>query len=49
MSETNVNSDLIYSDRIAAARTMIALESNAIALLGRLPDGWELAGSLLRR
>jgi hypothetical protein len=35
--------DLRYSDGIAAARTMIALEGNASALQRRLPIGWELA------
>jgi hypothetical protein len=35
--------DLRYSDGIAAARTVIALEGNASALQGRLPSGWELA------
>jgi len=35
--------DLHYSDGIAAARTMIALEGNAAALQRRLPGGWELA------
>jgi hypothetical protein len=35
--------DLHYSDGIAAARTMIALEGNAAALQRRLPSGWELA------
>lgn len=39
----NAHPDLIYSDGIAAARTMIALESNADALQRRLPDGWDLA------
>jgi hypothetical protein len=34
---------LRYSDGIAAARTMIALEGNAAALQRRLPGGWELA------
>jgi hypothetical protein len=36
-------SGLKYSDGIAAARTMIALEGNADALQRRLPSGWELA------
>jgi hypothetical protein len=36
-------SDLNYSDGIAAARTMIALEGNAAALQRRLPSPWELA------
>jgi hypothetical protein len=35
--------DLKYSDGIAAARTLIALEGNAAALQRRLPSGWELA------
>jgi hypothetical protein len=35
--------DLKYSDGIAAARTLIALEGNAAALQRRLPRGWELA------
>jgi hypothetical protein len=34
---------LRYSDGIAAARTMIALEGNASAIQRRLPTGWELA------
>ena len=45
-----------YSDGIAAARTMIALEGNPNALQRRLPNGWELSpysrddlrGSVLR-
>jgi hypothetical protein len=32
-----------YSDGIAAARTMIALEGKAEGLQRRLPEGWELA------
>jgi hypothetical protein len=36
-------SDLKFSDGIAAARTMIALKANAVALQARLPVGWELA------
>lgn len=43
--------DLRFSDGIAAARTMLALEGNAAALQRRLPDGWELtpyAGDDLR-
>jgi hypothetical protein len=36
-------SGLRYSDGIAAARTMIALQANAAALQRRLPSGWELA------
>ncbi len=39
----NAGPDLHYSDGIAAARTMIALEGNAAALQRRLPGGWELA------
>jgi len=35
--------DLHYSDGIAAARTMIALEGNAAALQRRLPADWELS------
>jgi hypothetical protein len=35
--------DLKYSDGIAAARTLVAVEANAAALQGRLPAGWELA------
>ena len=34
---------MTFSDGIAAARTMIALEGNAAALQRRLPSGWELA------
>jgi len=34
---------LTYSDGIAAARTLLAVEGNAAALQRRLPDGWELA------
>jgi hypothetical protein len=44
-------SSLEYSDGIAAARTMLALEGNATALQRRLPSGWELmpyAGEDLR-
>src|SRR5262245_13426785 len=40
---TNIGSELKYSDGIAAARTMLALEGNAAALQRRLPSGWELA------
>jgi len=36
-------SEVRYSDGIAAARTMIAVEANAAALQQRLPRGWELA------
>jgi hypothetical protein len=35
--------DLKYSDGIAAARTLVAVEANAVALEHRLPAGWELA------
>jgi hypothetical protein len=35
--------DLNYSDGIAGARTMIALEGDASALQRRLPAGWKLA------
>jgi hypothetical protein len=35
--------NLKYSDGIAAARTMLALEANAATLQRRLPSGWELA------
>jgi len=35
--------DLRYSDGIAAARTMLALEAEASALQRRLPSGWEFA------
>ena len=35
--------DLNYSDAIADARTLVAVEANAAALQHRLPDGWELA------
>jgi hypothetical protein len=35
--------DLHYSDGIAAARTMVAVQANAAALQRRLPGGWELA------
>src|SRR5262245_7198960 len=35
--------ELRYSDGIAAARTLIALEADPAALERRLPDGWELA------
>jgi hypothetical protein len=43
--------DLRYSDAIAAARTMIALEADGSVLQRRLPTGWELypyAGDDLR-
>ena len=54
VSSTNVtgeNSSLNYSDGIAGARTMLAIEGNATALQSRLPSGWELmpyAGEDLR-
>jgi hypothetical protein len=32
---------LVYSDGIAGARTLIALEGNPTALQSRLPDGWD--------
>jgi hypothetical protein len=35
--------ELTYSDGIAAARTMLAVQGNAEALQRRLPSGWELA------
>ena len=35
--------DLTYSDGIAAARTLVALEANAAALQRRLPAVWKLA------
>jgi len=41
--DANTRLGLHYSDGIAAARTMIALEANAAALQRRLPGGWELA------
>src|SRR5258708_4617180 len=49
--DVNTAPELKYSDGIAGARTMIALEGNASALQRRLPSGWELApysGSDLR-
>jgi hypothetical protein len=42
-SQSSTGSALKYSDGIAAARTMIALEGNAAALERRLPTDWELA------
>jgi hypothetical protein len=42
MNITGENSSLKYSDGIAAARTMLAIEGNATALQSRLPSGWEL-------
>jgi hypothetical protein len=47
----DVVTELRYSDGIAAARTMIALEADAAALQRRLPSGWKLfpyAGDDLR-
>jgi hypothetical protein len=35
--------DLRYSDGIAGARTMLALEANPAAVQRRLPNGWELS------
>lgn len=43
LAQTGGESALRYSDGIAAARTMIALQGNAAALQRRLPSGWELA------
>jgi hypothetical protein len=51
MNVTGENSTLKYSDGIAAARTMLAIEGNVTALQSRLPSGWELmpyAGKDLR-
>src|SRR5262245_12136756 len=42
-AQTGATSGLRYSDGIAAARTMIVLQGNAVAIQGRLPNGWELA------
>jgi hypothetical protein len=42
MNVTGEISSLKYSDGIAAARTMLAIEGNAGALQRRLPSGWEL-------
>jgi hypothetical protein len=42
-TDAATGSDLRFSDGIAAARTMLALEGNAAALRRRLPGGWELA------
>jgi hypothetical protein len=42
-SQSSTGSALKYSDGIAAARTMLALEGNAAALERRLPTDWELA------
>ena len=39
----DTNAELKYSDGIAGARTMIALEGNASALQRRFPSGWMLA------
>jgi len=38
-----MESDLQFSDAIAATRTLVALEGRAAALQRRLPAGWELA------
>jgi hypothetical protein len=38
-AQSGAGSDLTYSDGIAAARTMLALEANAVALQRRLPSG----------
>jgi len=49
--DRNETGQLVYSDVIAAARTLIAVEGNATALQSRLPDGWDLvpyAGDDLR-
>ena len=43
VSDSDRKADLKYSDGIAAARTMIAIQGNADALQRRLPEGWELA------
>src|SRR4029453_16514592 len=40
---SDANTKLKYSDGIAGARTMIALEGNASALQRRFPSGWVLA------
>ena len=51
MNVSGESENLKYSDGIAAARTMLAIEGNATALQGRLPSGWELmpyAGEDLR-
>ena len=51
MNVSGENANLKYSDGIAAARTMLAIEGNATALQRRLPSGWELmpyAGEDLR-
>jgi hypothetical protein len=42
-SDATSGEDLTYSDGIAAARTMIALQGNPAALQRRLPSPWELA------
>ena len=41
-AESDTNGELKYSDGIAGARTMIALEGNASALQRRFPSGWVL-------
>jgi hypothetical protein len=43
VSDSDRKSNLKYSDGIAAARTMLAIQGNADALQRRLPEGWELA------
>ena len=51
MNVSGESENLKYSDGIAAARTMLAIEGNATALQRRLPSGWELmpyAGEDLR-
>jgi hypothetical protein len=40
---TNPPTDLVFSDGIAAARTMLALRANAAAIQKRLGPSWELA------
>jgi hypothetical protein len=43
LRSSDTNAELKYSDGIAGARTMIALEGNASALQRRFPSGWVLA------
>jgi hypothetical protein len=43
LRSSDANAELKYSDGIAGARTMIALEGNASALQRRFPSGWVLA------
>lgn len=43
VNNLGLDSALSYSDGIAAARTMIALQANPAALQRRLPNGWQLA------